>query len=143
MTTTNEYKKPLPRRTRMNSPYWDGLKAGELRLPKCNQCGWVWHPPASATCPNCLSQDDFEYVKLSGRGKIWSWVRMHQRYFEGFYDEVPYNIVYVELDERPGLRVISNLVDFTEADLRMDQPVEAVFEAVTPEWTLLKFRPVR
>jgi uncharacterized OB-fold protein len=137
------YKKPLPHRTKTNSPYWDALKQHELRLPKCNTCGHIWHPPASSVCPNCLTADNYEFTKLSGKGKIWGWLRMHQRYFAGFADELPYNIIYVELDERPGLRMISNLVEYEEDDLKCDQRVEVVFDDVTEEWTLPKFRPVK
>ncbi len=93
-------------------------------------------------CPKCLTPDNYEFTKLSGRGKIWSWLRMHQRYFAGFADDLPYNIVYVELDDQPGLRMISNLVDFDEADLVCDRIVEVAFDDITPEWTLLRFRPV-
>jgi len=145
MTTASEtgYKKPLPHKTKVNAPYWDALKNHELRLQKCNVCGHIWHPPASNVCPNCLTQDNYEFTKLSGKGKIWGWLRMHQRYFAGFADDLPYNIVYVELEERPGLRMISNLVDYEEEHLRCDQAVEIVFDDVTPEWTLAKFRPIR
>jgi uncharacterized OB-fold protein len=141
MSTDTSYTKPLPHRTKVNAPYWDALKAHELRLPKCNACGHIWHPPASAICPNCLAEGDYEWAKLSGRGKIWSYLVMHQRYFAGFAPELPYNIIYVELEERPGLRMISNLVDYGEEHLRCDQPVEVVFDDVSPEWTLPKFRP--
>src|SRR5262249_25969430 len=112
MTTSTPYTKPLPHLTRINTPYWEGLKNHELKLPKCNVCGHTGHPPASRVCPNCLTQDNYDFTKLSGRGKIWAWVRMHQRYFEGFAADLPYTIVYVELEERPGLRMMSNLVDF-------------------------------
>src|SRR5687767_14657035 len=86
MTTSEAaaYKKPLPHKTSVNTPYWEALKNHELRLPKCNVCGHIWHPPASSVCPNCLTQNDYEFTKLSGRGKIWSWLRMYQRYFAGF-----------------------------------------------------------
>jgi uncharacterized OB-fold protein len=137
------YTKPLPHLTKVNTPYWEALKNHELRLPKCRDCGHIWHPPASRVCPNCLSIDNYDFEKMSGRGKIWGWLRMHQRYFPGFADDLPYNIVYVELDDQPGLRMISNLVHHTEEDLRCDQAVEIVFDDVTPEWTLPKFQPVK
>lgn len=140
--TGTPYRKPLPRRNKFNTPYWDGLSEHKLTLPKCNACGFIWHPPASPTCPSCLTEGDYEFVELSGRGRIWSWLKMHQRYFAAFADELPYNVVYVELEDRPGLRMISNLVDFSDEDLRCDQPVEVVFDDVTDEWTLPKFRPV-
>ena len=47
----------------------------------------------------------------------------------------------VELDEGP--RLMTNIVDCNEAELRCDLPVEVVFEDVTDEITLPVFRPVR
>ena len=37
--------------------------------------------------------------------------------------------------------MISNVVDCAPADVRIDMPLEAVFDDVTPEVTLVKFRP--
>jgi uncharacterized OB-fold protein len=45
----------------------------------------------------------------------------------------------VQLDEGP--RMISNVVGCELDDLRVDMPLLAVFDDVTPEWTLVKFKP--
>ena len=45
----------------------------------------------------------------------------------------------IELDE--GVRVVSHVIDLDMADLRIGLPVEVVFEDVTPNTTLHKFRP--
>jgi uncharacterized OB-fold protein len=66
---------------------------------------------------------------------------MWQRYFPAFEGEIPYLVAYVQLDEGPKL--MTSLVDYDPGDLRCDLPVEIVFEDVTPEITLPKFRPVR
>ena len=55
-----------------------------------------------------------------------------------FEEDVPYAPIVVEMDE--GVRVVSQMVDCAPADSRMDMPVEAVYEDVTPEVTLVKFR---
>ncbi len=56
--------------------------------------------------------------------------------------EAPYIIAIIELEEGP--RLMSNLVGVEPepAKLRVDMPVEVVFEDVTDEITLPKFRPV-
>jgi uncharacterized OB-fold protein len=64
---------------------------------------------------------------------------MHQVYHPGFAGEVPYAVVVIELEE--GARLVSNLVDCPVREVRVGMPVEAVFEDVTPEVTLPKFRP--
>jgi len=50
-------------------------------------------------------------------------------------------MAYVELDE--GLKMLTNLVDCTPEQVKIDMPVEVVYEDVTPEVTLAKFRPAR
>ena len=76
-----------------------------------------------------------------GRGKVWSWIVMWQRYFPAFEPDLPYNVAYVELDEGPKL--MTNLVDVASEDIRCDMPVEVVFDEVTDEISLPKFRPVK
>jgi hypothetical protein len=65
---------------------------------------------------------------------------MWQRYFPAFEGEIPYNVAYVELDEGPKL--MTNLVGVAPEDIRCDMPVEVVFEDVTEEFALPKFRPI-
>ena len=76
---------------------------------------------------------------VSGRGTVFSYAVMHQVYHPGFAAEVPYAVVVVELAE--GARLVSNLVDCPLRDVTIGMPVEVVFEEVTPEVTLPKFRP--
>jgi len=132
-----EYKKPLPAISSVNQPYWDGLKHRELKLQHCNDCSKVWYPPAPF-CPYCWSKH-FTWAKLSGRGRVTSWVVFHQAYFSSFKDEIPYNVAEVELEEGP--RLFTNLVSVRNEDIQIDMPVEVAFDDVTEEVTLAKFRP--
>jgi uncharacterized OB-fold protein len=67
-----------------------------------------------------------------------SWVVFHQSYFRGFDGELPYNVAEVELEEGP--RLLTNLVGITNDQISAGMPVEIVFEDVTGEVTLAKFR---
>ncbi len=133
-----EYTKPLPAITTLNRPYWDGLKAGRLALPKCRACGAIWFPP-SPFCPRCWSRE-YAWRALSGRGTVSSWVVFHQAYFSSFKDEIPYNVAEVELAEGP--RLLTNLVGVSNERIYAGMPVEVVFDHVTEDVTLAKFRPV-
>ena len=132
-----EYKKPLPAISTLNEPYWHGLKRHELKLQYCNDCAKTWYPP-SPFCPVCWSRN-FAWQKLSGQGKVNSWVVFHQAYFSSFKDDVPYNVAEVELEEGP--RLLTNLVAMDYDDIIIDMPVEIVFDDVTEDVTLAKFRP--
>ena len=59
------------------------------------------------------------------------------------HGKVPYNIVEVELAEQKGLRLISNLVDCPAESIYIGMPVEVVFDDITDEVTLPKFKPVK
>ena len=59
--------------------------------------------------------------------------------FRGFEADVPYNVAEVELDEGP--RLLTNLVGINNDEIRAQMPVEIVFDDVTDEITLAKFRP--
>ena len=131
------YKKPLPQLDDANSPFWQAAKAHELKLQKCEDCGTLRFP-ASRHCASCGGQRG-NWTAVSGRGIVESWCRFHQVYFEGFADEVPYTVIMVRLAE--GLRFFSNLVDAPDEGIEIGLPVEAVFDDVTPEVTLVKFKP--
>lgn len=133
----SEYNKPLPAISSLNKPYWDGLKNRELRMQRCDECGRIWYPP-SPLCPGCWSRK-FTWTRLSGRGHVNSWVVFHQSYFRGYDDELPYNVAEVQLDEGP--RLLTNLVDIADDRIRAGMPVEIVFDDVTSEITLAKFKP--
>jgi hypothetical protein len=66
---------------------------------------------------------------------------MWQRYFPAFESEIPYNVAYVTLDEGP--RLMTNLVGVENDAIECDMNVMVVFEDVTEEISLPKFRPVR
>lgn len=76
---------------------------------------------------------------MTGRGTVFSYTVVHQVYHPGFADAVPYPVVIVELEE--GVRMLSNLVDTSLADITVGMAVEVVFDKITPEVTLPRFRP--
>ena len=69
---------------------------------------------------------------------VSSWVVVHKAWFPAFQDDIPYNVVQVELDEGP--RLTANIVDIDPEALSIGLAVEAVYDAVTPDMTLLRFR---
>jgi len=134
--TDTAYAKPLPRVTPDNAPFFEGLKAGELRLPRCADCGRFHYPPGPV-CPYCFGQA-LEWAATGGRGAVSSWVVVHKAWFPAFEAEIPYNVVQVELDEGP--RLTANMVDAAPGDLAVGLIVVAVADEVTPERYLLRFR---
>ena len=56
-----------------------------------------------------------------------------------FADDTPYNVAQIELAEGP--RLTANVVESPPAGLAVGLSVEVIFDAVTPEVTLPRFRP--
>ncbi len=137
--TTSDYKKPLPLPYTDSRPYWDSLKAHEMRLQRCNLTGRFFFPP-SPVSPWTLT-DDFEWVPVSGRATLYTWT-VHQRpNVPSFKDDVPYNTAIVELEE--GVRIMSAIVDCPLDQLAIGMPLELVYDDVTDTITLPKFRPAQ
>ena len=132
------YAKPVPSLDDLNRPFWQGCRAGELRLQKCSSCGHIRYPIA-AYCPQCLSEEA-EWTKMSGRGTVFSTIVFHQVYHPAFKNDVPYNVSLVQLDEGP--RLFSNVVGVPPDSVNVNDRVEVLFDAVTEELTLPRFRPV-
>jgi len=131
------YAKPLPQVSAEMKPFFDAARRHALVVQRCRGCG-THRFPARDLCSRCLSRD-VEWVPVSGRGTVLTWAVMHQVYHPGFATDVPYAVVVVELDE--GARLVSNLVGCAVGEIRAGMPVEVVFDDVTPEVTLPKFRP--
>jgi uncharacterized OB-fold protein len=131
-----DYAGPLPIPTPETRPFWEAARRHELSLPRCRACGALHYYPRGA-CPGCLSRD-LEWVRCSGRGRLHTFTIVH-RGQKGFPLPTPYVLAVVQLDEGP--RMMTNLVGVDPAQARFDMPVEVAWADVTPEVTLVHFRP--
>ncbi len=131
------YDKPLPGPSPESLPYWDGAREHRLLVQKCADCGRHWHPP-STLCPGCGSRQN-DWVAASGKGRVYSFVTYHRVYNKGWKDELPYVVAVIELEE--GARLLSNVIGIEPDDVVCDMAVQVVFDDVTGDVTLPKFRP--
>ncbi|MBI3969170.1 MAG: Zn-ribbon domain-containing OB-fold protein [Chloroflexi bacterium] len=136
MSDVSSYVKPLPVLDADSRPYWAAAAAGRLILRRCTACGLVYYYPR-AICGRCWSAAT-EWIDASGRGKIYSFSVVYDNRAPGFRDEVPYVLAYVELDEGP--RMLTNVVDCAPDQVQIDMPVEVVFERVSDEIGIPRFR---
>ena len=130
-------EKPLPRPSEDSAPFWEAAHKGELRMQRCGDCGHIRFPPA-LLCARCLSERA-EWVLLSGRGTVFSWIVVHQSQHPAFNTDVPYNVAIIELEEGPRLH--TNIVDCANDRIYIGMPVEVTFERVNDDTALVKFRP--
>jgi len=130
--------KTLPRPTPETRHFWAGTKLGELRLQQCAACTHVYFPPRPF-CPECASRQ-VSVVRASGRATLYSYVINHRL---PKWIDAPYAIAVVQLEEGP--RMMTNIlgVPQTPEALVLDMPLEVVFESVSADIALPKFRPAR
>ncbi|EFL32896.1 conserved hypothetical protein [Streptomyces viridochromogenes DSM 40736] len=124
------------------APFWEYAARGELRVQGCAGCGELRFPPRPC-CPHCQSFES-EWRLVSGGGRVWSYVVPHPPLLPEYAELAPYNVVVVELDEAPRIRLVGNLVagpgqalnSFSTNSLRIGARVRAVFDEGIPRWVL-------
>lgn len=116
-----------------NKHFYRGLLHQELRLNRCQQCGW-WHHRPKPICPRCWSKDVVA-TPVTGAGTIHLLIKLHQGPpAEGVDYSTPRPVATVELDEQEGLRFTSAVVGTTPDEV-------AVGERVRLDWTERDGRP--
>jgi uncharacterized OB-fold protein/acyl dehydratase len=128
--------RPRPAVNQDTEFFWDGVRAGELRVQRCAVCKALRHPPRPA-CPECQSLE-WDWIVSSGRGTVYSFVVPHHPSLPAF-GSTPYVVALVELDE--GTRFVTNVIDCEPADVVVGMPVELVMTPVDDDLILPLFRP--
>lgn len=118
-------------------PIWEAAARGEVAVPQCGCCGHKWMQP-SPFCPTCQSAD-VHYAVLSGRGTLYSFTVLAHPAGDG----AGYAPAIVELDDAPGVRLISNVVEADSAELTIGMPLVAEFVPLSNDMAFTVFRPVR
>jgi len=129
-------ERTLPQPTPETQHFWDGCKAGELRLQRCADCRKTYFPPRPF-CPACGSRA-VEVFAASGKASLYSYVINHRPRSD--MGAAPHSIAVVALAEGP--RMMTNIIDCpqTPQALQLDMPLEVVFQTFG-EMALPLFRP--
>ncbi|MGW7301820.1 bifunctional MaoC family dehydratase N-terminal/OB-fold nucleic acid binding domain-containing protein [Streptomyces sp. NPDC054829] len=126
--------RPRPVVNRDNAGFWEGVRRHELLIQRCTGCEVLRHPwlPGCNAC-GC---PDWDTVRASGEGTVYSYVVMHHPPFPAF--DPPYAVALVELAE--GVRMLGNVVGVPYDKVRIGLPVRAEFRAYDDELTLPVWR---
>jgi uncharacterized OB-fold protein len=133
-----EFAKALPSVTAANAPFWEAARRHELLVYRCRSCGAF--PVPGGKCTAC-GESETEWLKASGRGEVYTFVVFRQPFHPAWAADVPYNAACVKLEEGPLL--LTSIVECEHDSLAVGMPVAVVFDDVSPDVTLPKFRPVR
>ncbi len=137
--TPAPYAKPLPSLQGITAQFYAWCKQRELRFQRCTDCG-AWRHVPRPLCAKCGSAE-WEWSRSSEQGTVFTWTVAMRPIHPAWRDDVPYAAVVVQMEE--GVRLLSTLVDCPPDRLRIDMAVEVIFEDVTDDVTLPKFRVAR
>jgi uncharacterized OB-fold protein len=137
MAASSNFPSPIPDFDAQE--FWAGCNRGELLMQRCAACKrfrWLPRP----MCPFCNSLER-EWIRVSGRGKVYTYTIITHPVHPAAVSRVPYNVAQVQLAEDPDLILVTNLVGIANENIRIDMPVQVVFEEHEPGVTLPKFKP--
>ena len=118
-----------------SAPNWEAACGGELVVQLCRAAGHVLHLPRGY-CHQCDSFD-VTWQPVAGRGTVHTWTIVEHAVDPRF--PVPYTIVLVELDDRPGVRFVADLP--SRPELSVGSPMVVRFDRISDDLTLPRWVP--
>lgn len=131
---------PLPPVNRTNAGFWRAAAEGRLDVQRCTVCGSHRHPPTEG-CYRCRSLD-WEWHTLPGTGRVFTYTWVVQALHPAVEAAAPYNVSVVEVDgtDDEPVRLVTNVVDATEATLWAGVAVTLACDRLDDEIGLPRFR---
>ncbi|WP_420750323.1 Zn-ribbon domain-containing OB-fold protein [Rhodococcus sp. O3] len=125
----------------LDLPYWEGLRAGELRLQRCAACDlWIWGP--RWMCGRCSTFDP-DWVAVEPHGRVFSWSRTWHPFVPELAGDLPYITALVELPHAGGRRVLGLLAESGDTGIAIGDHVTGVIaQPSDAPWPLLRWRRV-
>jgi uncharacterized protein len=145
-TTTKSYLPPglsipVPSPDGMDKGFYDALKRHELTVQRCNKCQTFQFAP-ELMCHKCQSAD-LRWHPVSGRGRVYSWIRVWNPVHPALKEGCPYIVGVIELPDAGGVRMVGNILGDPTQDVPFDADVQAVFEEHPDKnFTLVQWRLV-
>ena len=136
---TQAYSKPLPTPQVESDVYWQKAKEHELWLRYDNDAQQYYFYPRDIS-PITFSRNT-EWRQVSGKATLYTYAIVHRAPHPGFVEDVPFVTALVELDEGPIMPTNIVMDDPTPEKLVIGMPLEVVFEDVTDDISLPKFKP--
>jgi uncharacterized OB-fold protein len=134
--------RPVPIPDEVTAFYWEAAKQGRLAIQGFEGTDIRQHPPSPVPEVPGGAEGTPIAVEVSGRGTLFAFTIMRQPFHPGFVDAGPMIIGLTELDDAPGVRIMTNIVEADPSELRCGLPMEVVFEQ-REDFALPQFRPVR
>lgn len=117
---------PRPDADGIDAPFWEAARRHQLAVQRCLGCG-SYQVPSEWICHRCHARE-LVWQTLSGRGRIYSWIRVHHPAHPALREAGPYRVVLIELEDAAGVRFVGNLLGDAQRTVEIGAGVEAVFE---------------
>ena len=121
MSEQTTVQKPLPAVDYLKLPDGD---SPYLEGNKCKECEAILLG-SRTVCPKCGSRDAMESMKLSNKGKLYTYCIVY-RSFPGI--QVPYISAIVDLEDGVMVKGCLINIDADPEKLKFDMPVDVVYE---------------
>ena len=128
---------PSPLADAITLPWWQAASEHRLVVQRCTACGHTRLPPAPV-CAECRSAD-CEWQQVSGRGEVYTYTIVHRPI--AARQPLPTVIAVIALEGAGGVRMISNIVGANPDAIRIGMPVELVWEDMSEDLAIPRFRP--
>ena len=130
---------PLPEPNMDDAGFWENCARRRLTFQACGNCGTLRHPP-TPVCHHCRSTGVVWREALS-RGRVYSYTVVHHAAHDAVRPSVPYVVAVIAFPDFGPVRLISNIIGDPKA-MRVDMPVELVWDKVSETMFLPRFKPV-
>lgn len=128
---------PAPARSEINAPMLDAWAKGELHLQRCGECDHKVYFPRTQ-CPNCWSTR-LEWTRLTGKGKIISFAKVHKHVHASFAMESPTILAEILLEE--GWSILARVVAANVNDITSGMRIGLVSGERASQFPLPTFSP--
>ena len=136
---TTGYNKPIPVPQVESDFYWEKCKEHELWLRYDNDAQQAYFYPRDIS-PITFSRNT-SWIQASGKATLYTYAIVHRAPHPGFVGDVPFVTAMVELEEGPIMPTNIVMDDPTPEKLQIGMPLEVVFEDITDDISLPKFKP--
>jgi uncharacterized OB-fold protein len=130
---------PPPLADSTTLPFWQAAAEHRLVVQRCTACAHTRLPP-SPVCPECRSAES-DWQEVPGRGELYTYTIVHRPIAAA--QELPFVIAVIALEDSGGLRIISNLVGADPEALEIGMPLELVWEDMSADLAVPRFRPAQ
>ncbi len=134
--------KQSPVANELDKSFWGACNHDRLVLQHCSHCDRFQHPP-EPVCAACNTADQLTWREVSGRGTIYSYGVVYDTPISSLQEDQPYNVAVIDLEDAPGINMMSHLPGTPVDDVPIGASVRMIFETTpgngqkVPEWQVV------